>query len=119
MSVKIDIKMIAKRLLQQCLRQPRLGGQTLGFKRLDLVAVAQGQADVVKAIDQAVFAEGLHLKRQFLAVGFDDDLALQVDRQAVAGKGGALRQTAGRLALRSSTMGSRPFLKLLLKKMSA
>jgi hypothetical protein len=31
--------------------------------------MAQRQADVVEAVDQAVLAEGLHLERQFGAVG--------------------------------------------------
>ena len=76
-------------VLEQSLCQPRLGYQALGFKRLDFVAVAQGQADVVKTVDQAVFAKSLDLKRPFHTVGFDDDLALQVHGQAVAWEGGA------------------------------
>ena len=62
--------------LQQSLSQPRLGGQTFGLKCLDFVAVAKGQTNVVKTVDQTVFAEGLYLKRPFDTVGFDDDLAL-------------------------------------------
>ena len=72
----------------------------------------QGQANVVKTIEQAVLAKRLHLERQFLAIGFDDLLALQINRQAVTRKG---RQ----FIKKCNTIGSRPFLKLLLKKMSA
>ena len=60
------------------MREPWLGGQALGFKGLDLVGLAQGQADVVKAVEQAVLAEGLHLERDLLALGSQDNLALQV-----------------------------------------
>ena len=79
------------------MRQPRLRSQSFGFKRLDFVAVAQGQTNVVKAVDQAVFAEGLHLKRPFHTVGFDDDLALQINRQAVGRESGALVKQLGDL----------------------
>src|SRR5262245_29808615 len=60
-------------------RQPGLGRQALRFVGLDLVLVAQGQADVVEAVEQAVLAERLHIKCDFLALRFDDDLPLQVD----------------------------------------
>jgi hypothetical protein len=44
-------------------------GQALGLEGLDLVGMAQRQADVVEAVDQAVLAEGLDVERQFGAVG--------------------------------------------------
>jgi hypothetical protein len=90
----------------------------LGLEGLDLVGVPQRQADVVEAVDQAVLAEGLHLEREFAAIGLDDHLARQVDGQLVAREGRHLVEQL--VHLRSgSTMGSRPFLKQLLKKMSA
>ena len=76
--------------------QPRLGRQAVGFKGFDLIGLAQCQPDVVQAIDQAELAEGLHLKSDFFTLRLDDHLALQIDGE-----------------------GSRPFLKQLLKKMSA
>jgi hypothetical protein len=48
--------------------QPGLGGQALGFKGADLVGLAQRQADVVEAVEQAVLAERLHLERDFGAL---------------------------------------------------
>src|SRR3989344_1465954 len=67
--------------------QPGLLGQALGLVGLDLVGVAQGQADVVKAVEQAVLAEGLDVEGQLGAIALDDDLALEVDGQLVAGEG--------------------------------
>ena len=75
-------------------------------------------ADVVVAAEQAVLAERLDVEAERGAVGLDDDLALEVDRQRVADEGGDLVEQPGDLAL-GSTIGSRPFLKQLLKKMSA
>ena len=66
--------------------QPRLGGEALGFKVFDFVGVAQCQTNVVQAVDQAVFAKGLHIKGNFFALGAHDDLALQINRQLVAGE---------------------------------
>ena len=80
--------------------EPRLAGQPLGLKGLDLFAVAQGQADVVQAVKKAVFAEGLDLKRQLAAIGLDDDLALQINRQRVAGKAQHLGKQLRHLCLR-------------------
>src|ERR1035437_5692587 len=61
--------------------------------------MAQRQANVVKAIDQAVFPERLDLKRQFIAVRFNDHLSLQVDRQGVAGESRRLVKQLAHLAL--------------------
>ena len=69
-------------------RQPGFAGQAAGFKGGDGVFVAQGQADVVQAAEQAVFAEGLHVEGDLAAVGFDDLLAFQVYGELVAGPGG-------------------------------
>ena len=52
--------------------------------------MAKCQANVVKTIEQAVLAKCLHLKRQFFAVGLDDHLAFQVNRQHVTRKGEGL-----------------------------
>ena len=83
--------------LQQGMRQPRLRSQSLGFKGLDFVAVAQGQTNVVKSVQKAIFAESLHLKRPLHTVGFDDDLALQIHRQAVGRESGAFIKQLGDL----------------------
>ena len=74
--------------LSERVRQPGLGGQAAGLEGADAVLVAQRQADVVQPAQQAVFAEGLHVKGDFAAVGLDDALALQIDGEAVAGRGG-------------------------------
>jgi hypothetical protein len=42
--------------------------QALGLEGLDLVGMAQGQADVVEAVEQAVLAEGMTSKGS-LALG--------------------------------------------------
>ena len=67
--------------------EPRLGRQALRFKGLNLVGLAQGEADVVKAVEQAILAEGLHVERDLFALGAHDDLAFQVDGELVAGEG--------------------------------
>ena len=54
--------------------QPRLLGQAFFFKGFDFVCVLQRQTDVVKAIEQAIFAESLHLKGKRAAVGLGDGL---------------------------------------------
>ena len=84
----------------QRMRKPRLLGQPLGFKSLDLVALAQREADVVKAVEQAILAEGLNIKRNLLALRLHDDLTLQVNREGVAGEGKALVEQLGHLRLR-------------------
>eukprot|EP00659_Diplonema_papillatum_P007483 gene7484-biopygen7443 len=65
-------------------KQPRLAGPVFGFKRGNRIAVLQGQADVVQAIDQAVLAEGVHFKVIHLAVRTGHGLRRQVDGQLVA-----------------------------------
>ena len=59
--------------------QPGLLRQALGFESLDLVGIAQGQTNVIKAIEQAELAEGLHIKSQLRAIGLDHDLAFQIN----------------------------------------
>src|SRR5574337_956750 len=70
----------------QPVREPGLARQPLGFERADLVLVAQRETDVVEAAQQAVFAERRDFERELGAVGLDHALALQVDRQPVAGE---------------------------------
>ena len=65
--------------------QPRLAGQARGLVGLDLVLVAQRQANVVQPVEQAVLAKRIDLERDFLAIGLDDDLAFQIHRKLVAG----------------------------------
>ena len=69
------------------MRQPRLLEKSLGFEGANLVCVAQRQSDVVETVEQAVFAKALDLKRQRDAIGLDDDLTLQINRQLVADEG--------------------------------
>jgi hypothetical protein len=100
------------------LGKPRLLSQTLCLKRLDLFGMSQRQADVVKAVEQAILAKGLHVKWHFFALGLDNHLALKIDGELIPREG--QRFTEQLVYLRSlSTMGRMPFLKLLLKKMSA
>src|SRR5438552_2430984 len=68
-------------------REPGFFQQALGFEGADLVGMPQGQADVVEAVEQAVLAKALDLERQLGAIGLDDDLALEVDRELVADEG--------------------------------
>src|SRR5450759_4475926 len=68
--------------------QPWLLGQAVGLEGSYFVGMTQSQADLVKPPQQTVFAKRLHLKRPFLASGVQHDLAFQVDRELVAGKGG-------------------------------
>src|SRR5450830_1289937 len=67
--------------------QPGSLCQPMGFKCLDLVSMTQGQVDIVKATQQAVFAKSFDIKRKCFAVGFGDDLSLQVNAELVAGEG--------------------------------
>src|SRR5438093_12889916 len=82
--------------------QPGLLRQALGLKGLDLFALAQGQANVVKTVEQAVLAEGLHLEGNFLTLWLDDDLALEVDRELIAGEGGHFIEQLRHLRLAQS-----------------
>jgi hypothetical protein len=75
--------------------QPGLGGQAVGLEGGDLVLVAQRQADVVKAIEQAVAAEWQHVERDLFTLRPHDDLALQVDGELVAGEGVHLVEQLG------------------------
>ena len=66
--------------------QPGHLGQAFGFIGLDLVGMAQRQANVVETIDQAIFAESLHFERDLAAIGLDHHLARQINRELVAHK---------------------------------
>ena len=74
--------------LSERVRQPGLGGQAAGLEGADVVLITQRQADVVQPAQQVVFAEGLHVKGDFAAVGLNDALALQIDGEAVAKRSG-------------------------------
>ena len=89
------------------MRQPGLGGQAVCLVLADLVGVAQGQADIIQPVEQAVLAERLHVKRQLVALVLDHDLAIEVDGELIA------RAASG------STLGNRQFLQQVVKKMSA
>src|ERR1035437_3891131 len=67
--------------------QPGSLCQTMGFKCLDLVSMTQGQVDIVKATQQAVFAKSFDIKRKCFTAGLGDDLSLQVNAELVAGEG--------------------------------
>ena len=66
--------------------------------------MAQGQADVIPAIEHALLAEGINLEADRMTVGPHDQLRRQVDGQAIA------RRMLGE----GRMIGSRPFLKQLL-----
>jgi hypothetical protein len=75
-------------------------------------------ADVIQAVEQAMLAERIDLKVQHLAVWAGHGLGLQVDVELVARR----RFDLGNSSSTSASLkmiGNRPFLKLLLKKMSA
>ena len=74
--------------------QPGLGGQSLRLIGADLVGMAQGQAYVVKAVEQAVLAKGVDLEGDFLALSLDNALALEIDGQLETGKGGHFAEQA-------------------------
>ena len=57
----------------------------------------QRQADVIEPIEQAVFAEGLHVERKFFALRFHNHLAFQIDGELVAGEGGHFVEQLGHL----------------------
>ena len=57
-------------------RQPGFGCQALGFKRFDLVALAQRQADVVQSVKQAVLAKHFHREGDFFALRLHNHLPL-------------------------------------------
>src|SRR5262245_66275330 len=70
--------------------QPRLACQALGLEGADLVGMAQREADVVEAVDEAVLAKRLHVEGDLAAIGLDDHLPRQVDRELVADEAGHL-----------------------------
>ncbi len=81
------------------------------FKRLDHVGTAQRQADVVEAVQQAIFAEGIDLERiAGAALRGDDDLLVQVDHQTITGNGPDFVEQVIDTALPVRTIGSKPFL---------
>jgi hypothetical protein len=98
--------------------QPGLLEPALFFKGPDLLGVPQGQADVVPAVEQAFLAEAIDGKRQSAAVGTEHLLLLEIDQQPAAGR--RLDECKQGVDLgRRQTIGRMPFLKQLLKKMSA
>src|SRR3954471_1755805 len=60
--------MSSRRSADQAIGQPRHLREPLGLVAADLVGMAQRQADVVEAVDQAVLAERLHIERDLGAV---------------------------------------------------
>src|SRR5688572_11963565 len=61
------------------------------FERADLVGVAQRQADLVQAVQQAVLAEGVDLEAHHLAAVYRGHrLLLEVDHHPKSGKRGAI-----------------------------
>jgi hypothetical protein len=92
----------------------------LGFIGADLVGMAQRQRDVVEAVDQAVLAERLRGRRRVsapsgLTITWRSDVDQQFDNRRKA----FTSSNSWRTWRSGSTIGSRPLLKLLLKKMSA
>ena len=82
------------------------------FEGLDRLGVLQGQADIVQTIEQAVLAEGIDLEAVLLAVRTGNGLRSQIDGQLVAfGRLGCWNSSS---TSSFSTIGNRPFLKLLL-----
>ena len=98
--------------------QPRLAHQAFRLKCLDFVGVAQCQADVVKAIEQTVFAKRLDVERQLFALRLDDALAFQVDGQCVTGKGRDLIEELRDLGFGQHD-GEQAIFEAVVKKMSA
>ena len=86
-------------------------------KRAISCLIAQREADLVDALEKAVLAERIDLEAVDLVVRADDGLFREVDRDLRArrgAQGGADR----RHPAASSRIGSTPFWKQLLKKMS-
>src|SRR3546814_5644178 len=61
-----------------------MAGQTFGFERADDVGFLQSQCDVIKPVQQAMFAERLDIKGQLTSVFSNHDLPGQVYAQLVA-----------------------------------
>ena len=95
--------------------QPGFAHQAFGFEGFDLVALAQRQANVVQPVQKAVFTKRLDLKCNFFALGFDDDLSRQVNRQRVAWKSGDFIKQLRDLTFRQYD-GQQPVLKAVVKK---
>ncbi len=72
-----------------------------------------------KPLSRQYLRKGCTSNGDLAAVGLDDHLALQVDGQLRSRGRPAPRRTACATVASGSTIGSRPFLKQLLKKMSA
>src|SRR5262245_56294935 len=73
-----------------CLRrfgrvEPRHVAPALGFVGVDLVFLAQREPDVVEAVQQAVFPEGIDVELDHAAVGARDFLPLEIDRDCGVG----------------------------------
>ena len=45
------------------------------------------QTDIVKPVEQTVFAEGLNLKGQLFSIWLDDNLSFKINRQLIAALG--------------------------------
>src|SRR5690606_15890447 len=75
--------------------EPGMARQTLSFELADLIGAPQCQPDVVKAIEQTVFAKGIYLKSQFPAIGSNDHLTFKVNAQLIAIKGTHFVEQAG------------------------
>src|SRR5688572_16876296 len=70
------------------------------FEHTDLVGVAQREADLVEAVQQAVLAEGVDVEAEALGVvGRGHSLFFQIDDQSETGKRGALMEQAVDLVL--------------------
>ena len=54
-----------------------VGGARL-LEGFDLVTLLHGEPDVVKAVEQAVLAEGVHVERDLIPAGARDGLRLEV-----------------------------------------
>jgi hypothetical protein len=91
--------------------------QALGFEGPDLVGLAQVRPMSSKPLSRQYLRNACTSNGNLLALWLDDHLALQIDRQLVA-RERRPREQGGHLGS-GSTIGNRPFLKLLLKKMSA
>ncbi len=84
----------------------------------DGLGVHQRQADIVQTVEQAMLAERIDFKAQDLAIRAGHGLRLQIDTQLITGLGFHLLEQLIDVFL-DRMIGNKPFLKLLLKKMSA
>ena len=81
-------------------------------------SLAEQVADLVGAGEEHQPGERVDLERQVLVARQVDDLRLEVDRQLGVGFGGD-SSNSWRCVSASTTIGSRPFFRALLRKMSA